>query len=61
MTPEEQAEFDGFVNEANFRIEILEQRAAKHQEQALDRYVEMDQKLQNDPILSALKQVSGGN
>jgi hypothetical protein len=54
ITPEEQKSYDDFVNEANFRIEILEQRAARHEEQALLKYADMDMLLMNEPILAAL-------
>lgn len=38
----------------NFKIEILEQRVARHEEQALKKYAEMSLKLKNEPILAAL-------
>ncbi len=47
-------EFEKFCSEAMFRIQILEQRLARHEETALQKYADMDFKLRSDPRLNAL-------
>ncbi|KAJ0405407.1 hypothetical protein ATCC90586_009446 [Pythium insidiosum] len=47
-------EFERFCSETMFRIQILEQRLASHEETALQKYAEMDQRLHNDPRLRVL-------
>ncbi|TYZ61652.1 hypothetical protein PybrP1_010651 [[Pythium] brassicae (nom. inval.)] len=47
-------EFERFCSETMFRIQILEQRLAGHEETALQKYAEMDQRLHNDPRLRVL-------
>ncbi len=49
-------EFNRFSNQCLFRIDILNARRARHEELALKRYVEMDERLNNDPRLAALHQ-----
>lgn len=50
----EEEEYRVYCNEAMFRIHILEQRLSRHEEQALTKFAEMDQKLRADPRLEAL-------
>ncbi|GAB9464868.1 hypothetical protein Gpo141_00002292 [Globisporangium polare] len=47
-------EFERFCSETMFRIQILEQRLASHEETALQKYAEMDQRLHNDSRLRVL-------
>ena len=47
-------EFERFCGEAMFRIQILEQRLARHEETALQKYADMDFKLRSDPRLGVL-------
>lgn len=47
-------EFERFCSETMFRIQILEQRLASHEEAALHKYAEMDQRLHGDPRLKIL-------
>jgi len=47
-------EFERFCSETMFRIQILEQRLTRHEETALQKYADMDQKLHTDPRLSIL-------
>jgi bacterioferritin (cytochrome b1) len=47
-------EFERFCSDTMFRIQILEQRLASHEETALQKYVEMDQRLHSDPRLKIL-------
>eukprot|EP00163_Fabomonas_tropica_P007385 TRINITY_DN1710_c0_g1_i2.p1 TRINITY_DN1710_c0_g1~~TRINITY_DN1710_c0_g1_i2.p1 ORF type:complete len:683 (-),score=196.63 TRINITY_DN1710_c0_g1_i2:121-2169(-) len=51
----EEEEYFRYCNDAMFRIHILEQRRKRHEEQAMQRYIELDQKLRNDPRLAALQ------
>jgi len=54
-TAEEQKELDELVAQANFRIEILESRSQRHEEQSLEKYSNMDRELSRNPLLSALE------
>ncbi|GLD99953.1 hypothetical protein PINS_up008681 [Pythium insidiosum] len=47
-------EFERFCSETMFRIQILEQRLSSHEETALQKYAEMDQRLHSDPRLRIL-------
>lgn len=47
-------EFERFCSETMFRIQILEQRLASHEESALQKYADMDQRLHSDPRLRSL-------
>lgn len=47
-------EFHKFSQACLFRIDILLARRARHEELALKKYVEMDERLNNDPRLAAL-------
>jgi hypothetical protein len=47
-------EFNTFMEETMFRIDILNARRARHEEMALKKYVELDEKLNQDPRLAAL-------
>jgi len=53
-TPEQEEEYEEFCAEAWFRIQILEQRLARHEDQALQKFAELDTKLRNDPRLSSI-------
>ena len=48
-------EYETFCSETMFRIQILEQRLAQHEESALLKYSELDKKLREDPRLAILK------
>ncbi|KDO23978.1 hypothetical protein SPRG_10675 [Saprolegnia parasitica CBS 223.65] len=49
-------EFERFCSETMFRIQILEQRLTRHEETALQKYAELDQRLHNEPRLAVLHQ-----
>lgn len=53
---EDHVQYERKVAAANFKIEILTERAAQHYRNSLNKFTEMDQLLTNDPRLSALKQ-----
>jgi len=52
--PVAEEEFEKFCSEAMFRIQILEQRLVNHEETALKKYQDLDDKLSSDPRLSVL-------
>lgn len=53
MTPQEE-EYERRCEQSTFRIHILEQRLKRHEEQALQRYYELDSKLRSDARLAIL-------
>ena len=55
--PAAEAEFEKFCSEAMFRIQILEQRLVNHEETALKKYQDLDEKLTADPRLTVLNNV----
>lgn len=52
----DQFEYEQAVAQANFKIEILTERAAQHYRNSLTKFTELDTKLMNDPRLVALKE-----
>lgn len=54
MSRAEEEEYDRACDESMFRIHILEQRLKRHEEQALQRYYELDSKLRSDARLAIL-------
>lgn len=48
-------EYEKYCTEAMFRIQILEQRLAAHEEAALRKFADLDLRLSNDPRLKVLK------
>ncbi|XP_073387425.1 dynein regulatory complex subunit 7 isoform X5 [Physcomitrium patens] len=54
MTVAEEEEYEKSCEQAIFRIRILEERHAYHEEQSLKRYAEMNEKLKNDERLADL-------
>ena len=54
MSRAEEEEYDRACDESMFRIHILEQRLKRHEEQALQRYYELDSKLRSDGRLAIL-------
>jgi hypothetical protein len=48
-------EYEKYCTEAMFRIQILEQRLAAHEESALRKFADLDLKLSNDPRLKVLR------
>ena len=59
MNRHEEEEYERECDEAMFRIQILEQRLKRHEEQALQRFYDLDAKLRQDPRLAFLL-VQGG-
>lgn len=51
----EDEEFTKFYEEAAFRIDILKARLQRHEALALEKYVEMDARLNKDPRLAVLR------
>mmetsp|Transcript_27648 Transcript_27648/g.69682 ORF Transcript_27648/g.69682 Transcript_27648/m.69682 type:complete len:469 (+) Transcript_27648:102-1508(+) len=54
MSREDEEEYERQCEESMFRIHILEQRLKRHEEQALQKYYELDAKLRSDPRLAIL-------
>ena len=48
-------EYEKYCTEAMFRIQILEQRLASHEDAALKKFAELDMRLAADPRLMVLK------
>jgi len=49
-------EYEAKVAAANFKIEILTERAAQHYWNSLNKFTELDKKLMEDPWLAALNE-----
>lgn len=56
ISKEDEKAFEEIIKEKSWKIGILEQRATRFEAMALQKYGEMDQKLNDDPRLAALKQ-----
>ena len=56
ITKEDEKTCEDNINAHNFKINILDQRATRFEAMALQKYAEMDQKLNEDPRLISLKQ-----
>ena len=54
MSAEDRKNYDDKIAEMHFKIDILEQRVIRHEEQALRKYAEMSLTLKNDARLAAL-------
>jgi len=52
----DEREFEKYQSQAMFRTQILEQRLARHETQAIDKFQELERMLQADPRLSAMWQ-----
>lgn len=50
----EQANYDKEVQRANFRMDILTERASQHYRNSLEKFQELDQKLMDDERLKVL-------
>ena len=55
MTVEDQQRYDQEIHKANFRIDILTERASQHYRTSLRKFENMDDLLSNDPRLKNLK------
>lgn len=58
ISKEDEKQFEEIIKEKNWKIGILEQRATRFEAMALQKYGEMDQRLNDDVRLSSLKQRS---
>merc|ERR1719203_2180543 len=52
----DEREFEKYQSQAMFRTQILKQRLARHEMQAIDKFQELERMLQADPRLSAMWQ-----
>ena len=55
ITAEDEAKYEKEVSRANFRIEILTERASQHYRNSLKKFEELDAKLMEDSRLKVLK------
>mmetsp|Transcript_18147 Transcript_18147/g.31016 ORF Transcript_18147/g.31016 Transcript_18147/m.31016 type:complete len:290 (-) Transcript_18147:51-920(-) len=55
MTQEDEQKYDNEINKANFRIDILTERASQHYRTSLRKFEQLDDKLMNDPRLKVLR------
>lgn len=53
-TQEDEIKYEKEVSKANFRIEILTERASQHYRNSLKKFEELDEKLMKDPRLKVL-------
>jgi len=56
----EEREFERYQSQAMFRTQILEQRLARHEMQAIEKFQELERTLQDDPRLAAMWQREPG-
>ena len=54
MTPADQEIYEKDVANANFRMDILTERASQHYKNSLDKFQEFDDKLMSDKRLANL-------
>merc|ERR1712054_485138 len=52
----DEREFERYQSQAMFRTQILEQRLARHEMQAIEKFQELEKMLQDDPRLAAMMQ-----
>ena len=55
MTAEDEQKYDNDIHKANFRIDILTERASQHYRTSLKRFEQMDNYLNNDDRLKVLR------
>jgi len=48
--------YEKAVSKANFRMDILTERAQQHYKNSLDKFTQLDKQLMEEPMLAALKQ-----
>merc|ERR1740121_3329522 len=56
----DEREFEKYQSQAMFRTQILEQRLARHEMQAIEKFQELERMLQEDPRLAAMWQREPG-
>ena len=54
MSKEDEEKYDNEIHKANFRIDILTERASQHYRTSLRKFTELDDKLSGDPRLRVL-------
>lgn len=54
MTQEDEQKYDNEIHKANFRIDILTERASQHYRTSLRKFEQLDDTLMNDPRLKVL-------
>ena len=61
MTQEDETKYDNEIHKANFRIDILTERASQHYRTSLRKFEELDDKLMSDTRLQVLNQRKNKN
>lgn len=54
MSKEDEEKYDNEIHKANFRIDILTERASQHYRTSLRKFTELDDKLSQDPRLKVI-------
>jgi flagellar capping protein FliD len=55
LTAEDEKRFDEEISKANFKIDILTERASQHYRTSLRKFEKMDDMLMRHPLLKALQ------
>ena len=56
ISAQDEAAYEKAVAKANFRMDILTERAQQHYKNSLDKFTQLDKMLMEEPMLSALRQ-----
>jgi hypothetical protein len=56
-TPEDEKNYEREVQKCNFKIEILTERASTHYKQSLNKFEELNKKLNEDKRLAAINKM----
>jgi len=59
MSKEDEEKYDNEIHKANFRIDILTERASQHYRTSLRKFTELDDKLSQDPRLKNINNNGG--
>jgi hypothetical protein len=57
MSKEDEEKYDNDIHKANFRIDILTERASQHYRTSLRKFTELDDKLSSDPRLKIINKL----
>lgn len=61
MTAEDEQKYDNEIHKANFRIDILTERASQHYRTSLRKFEQLDDTLNADPRLKVLHEKRNKN
>ena len=60
MSKEDEEKYDNQIHKANFRIDILTERASQHYSTSLRKFTDLDERLSMDPRLKILSSIHKG-